>query len=470
MRKFSILFFLVTVTLLTKGSTIIKCENIGYAGKKLQFFRFSDPISKDTEIVFSLNFDAAGKCQATINKLVSDYVFCDFGIYRGMFFLEPNETVELLLPPFRGKSFADKKNPYFSPVEFWIKTKNSSQITNHISNFTKLFNQLIDKHFNELYFRRSEAIYDTIANTLEKEFGAIQSEDFLFHKKMKLKMVEVEAFREKPEQFASLFSSIDPRFWLNKSFIDLFEKAFANQLSFEAKSVKGAELRSAVNRANISYLRDFVKGKYSVSGEITDLVLLKLLHDAFYSGDFSKSAIQKMAGYSIFTTNSNEIIRQAAVHISANFSHLQKGTLAPVICLENLEGTRVCTDEDKQKFKYIVFADTEMMVCREHLKYLKPIKSRFRKYLDIYIVLRETEETAIKKFLTDNEIVGVKLIDKNSIYISKYKVKSFPQCFLLNEKHLVQFKEAKAPLDGFEQQFGKFLQNELFMRQRNRAK
>jgi hypothetical protein len=60
-------------------------------------------------------------------------------------------------------------------------------------------------------------------------------------------------------------------------------------------------------------------------------------------------------------------------------------------------------------------------------------------------------------------------VDEYGEFIEKYKVKSFPTCFLLNENHEVVFQQAKAPLDGFEQQFGTFLRQELFERQRNQS-
>ncbi|NOR75769.1 MAG: redoxin domain-containing protein [Draconibacterium sp.] len=438
-----------------------------YAGKKLDFFQYSDPITKDIEFVFSLEFDENGKCNTIVNNRVIKYVFCDFGIYRGMLFLEPNKTLKLQLPPVHEKSFSDSKNPYFSPVGFWFKTENSADLNNQISDFTHQFNRLTNKFFNELYFRQSKEIYDSVVFLLDKEFVDIKSETFSFHKKMNLKMVETEAFRQKPEQFAKLFTGIKPEYWLNLSFIDLFEKTFNDQLSFAAKSVNGEELRVAVNSGDILYLQNFVKFRYNISGEIVELVILKLLHDAFYSNYFSKNTIIKMVEYKLFANSSNKIIQRSAINIVTKFKHLQKGTNAPVICLNNLQGEQICTNKTTDKFKYIIFADTEMIVCKEHLKYLLNIEKRFNKHLEIFVVLRKTEKLAMKKFIAENKIVGVKLIDENNKFIASYKVKSFPQCFLLNEKHEVQFVYTKAPLDGFEQQFGKFLQNELFMRQRN---
>ncbi|MCF6331699.1 MAG: redoxin domain-containing protein [Draconibacterium sp.] len=470
MYKLFVLFLLISGTYFSEGSTTIQCENLEYADRKLDFFQYSDPIAKESEFVFSLEFDKNGKCTSSTDNKTTNFVFCDFGIYRGMLFLEPGKTIKIQLPPLREKSFADKKNPYFSPVAFWFTSENSKQLNNKISAFSQKLNSLTDKYFNQLYFRQSKEIYDSLVFLLDKEFSGIQSEAFIFHKKMKLKTIETEVFRQKPEQFSSLFSDVAQQFWLFPAFLELFDNAFNGQLSFEAKSVKGEKIRAAVNHSNITFLKEFVKNKYKISGEIVDLVILKLLHDAFYSGYFSKNSILKMVGSELFTNNSNKLIQKSALLITAKLTFLQKGTVAPPICLNTVEGGQFCTNQTSDKFKYIVFADTEMIVCREQLKYLVKIEQRFQKYLDIFIVLRKTDPVEMKKFLSENNIAGIKLIDENNEFSKKYKVKSFPQCYLLDENHKVEFVSAKAPLDGFEQQFGNFLQHKLFERQRNQTR
>lgn len=467
MRKLSVLFLLILLNFIAESSTIIRCVNINYAGEKLDFLQYVDPITKEAEFLFSLEFDEKGESSAVVNNKDTKYAFCDFGVYRGMLFLVPGESIDLRLPPLREKSFADQKNPYFSPVAFWFKTVKAEQLNNYISDFTQQFNQLTDKYFNQIYFRQSKEIYDSVVFLLDKKFKDIKSETFSFHKEMKLKKVEAEAFRQKTEQFSSLFSEVPEKFWMYPAFIDLFDKAYNGQLSFEVKSVSGKPIRDAVNKTDILVLQNFVKNKYNISGDILDLVVLKLLHDAFYSGDFSKNSINRMVQSESFKNHSNKLIRQAAVRVSTKFLHLQMGTEAPVICLKSLEGKMNCTNKNDDKFKYIVFADTEMIVCKEHLKYLSNINQRFEKHLEIFVVLRKTNEVKMEEFFIENKIIGIILIDENNDFISKYKVKSFPQCFLLNEKHNVQFVSTKAPLEGFEQQFGSFIQQELFQRQRN---
>ena len=65
--------------------------------------------------------------------MIGSGFFCDFGIYQGRLFLEPGQNIKLKLPPLREKSFADKKNPYFSPVAFWFATDDKTQLNNQIS-------------------------------------------------------------------------------------------------------------------------------------------------------------------------------------------------------------------------------------------------------------------------------------------------------------------------------------------------
>ena len=470
MRVLFPLFFLIFFSSVSYASVSIHCDNLKYAGKKLEFHSFSDPISSADKIVFTLDFDKDGKCISIFETKTIQFVFCDFGIYRGLLFIEPNQKIILQLPPVREKTFADQKNPYFEPISFWFSTENKQQLNNQISDFTNRLNQLTDKYFDQLYFRQSKQIYDSVVYFIDKEFGTIKSESFLFHKKFSLKMVEVDAFRLKPEDYSALFSGVKQQFWLFPAFTDLFEKTFTGQLSFAAKSVKGDEIRKAVNQGNIPILIEHSKTKYKIEGEMAELALLKMLHDAFYSGDFSKSSIQQMVKSTRFTKHQNKIIGESAINISEKITHLQPESAAPPICLNNLEGQKICTNLNSGKYKYIIFADTEMAICREHLKYLPVIQQKYAKNLEIFIVLRNTDASQIKKFLSEYEVPGINLVDENSKFINLYKVKSFPQCFLLDQNHKVKFTATKAPLDGFEQQFGAFIQQELFERQRNQSK
>lgn len=466
--RISLLFIFLLLSNLPGFSTVVRCSDPGYAGKQLAFYKPADPISGENTLCFKLNFDDTGNAKTEIKITQTLYSFCDFGIYRGMLYVEPGKSIDLKLPPFREKSFANQKNPYFTPVNFWFITETQDQLTDKTSKYEQKLNFLTDKHFNDLYFKQSKTTWDTVITQLNNEFPETSSKSFAYHKAIKKQLIEADIFRLRPEDYSAIFADAKPEYWTYQSFIELFEKTFDNQLSFTAKAIKGKEVNQAVISENTSTLLDFVKTKYKVSGEIGELVLLKLLHDGYYSGDFPRQTIKNMVSSNLFTNNSNAVIKEAANNINTKFSFLEKGSQAPVICLKNLNGEEVCTNS--AKFKYIVFADAETAVCREHLKYLSRIDELFNKHLKIYVVLRETAPKQIQAFFTENPVHAEKMIDTDANFAKQYKIKSYPQCFLFDEKHRVVFTDTKPPLDGFEQQFGTWLRNELFMRQRNQAR
>ncbi|HYQ58820.1 MAG TPA: redoxin family protein, partial [Draconibacterium sp.] len=221
---------------------------------------------------------------------------------------------------------------------------------------------------------------------------------------------------------------------------------------------------------NIKSLLEFIHEKYQLSGKMADLVLLKMLHDGFYSNEFPKKTIKNMIADKHFTSNQEIKIREAANNITEKVSFLENGSLAPTICLNDINESKQCTNNNEEKFKYIVFADVETVICQEHLKYLSRVNELFSKNLDIFVVLRNTDRSGIDSFFNENKVPATILIDSENKTIAAYKIRSFPQCLLLNEKHQVVFDDAKAPLNGFEQQFGTWLRNELFMRQRNQVR
>ncbi len=468
--RFFFLIMLLASTSIIGNATIISCSNTEYANEKLSFYTYADPVSNTNNLLFTLQFDNSGNAKATIDAKYPVFTFSEFGIYRGLLLLEPGKTIELKLPPLKKKAFADEKNPYFTPVSFWFFSNSGEELNDKISRFEQKLNELTDKDFNALYFQQSKTAYNKLTAGINEAFPPSNAESFELHKKLRLKLIEADIFRMNPEDYADIFQDIPTKFWEHQSFKTLFDKTFDKQLSFWAKAIGGRKVSEAVAAEDIDALLDFINEKYELSGKMADLILLKMLHDGFYSKEFSEKAIKNMIADKHFTNHQEIKIRETAFNIITKITFLETGSEAPAICLSKLNGEKLCTNNKQEKFKYIVFADVETVICQEHLKYLSRVNELFNKHLDIFVVLRNTDRSGINGFFSENDVPATILIDSENEAIAEYKIRSFPQCFLLNEKHQVVFDDAKAPLNGFEQQFGTWLRNELFMRQRNQGK
>ncbi|QGY43255.1 redoxin domain-containing protein [Maribellus comscasis] len=472
MNKLSVLTIILLLFGKAAFSTVLEGQNREYAGKRIAFYTYSDPIAKNELELFSIKFGSDGHFRTEIQLTKTTFVFCYFGIYRGEFFLEPDKTIQPVFPPYREKSFADQKNPFFEPVLFWFKQKDSQGLNQNILDFEARFGQLTnsEKYFNRLYFKQSREVYDSIVFILNNDFPKSNNSVFENHKKLKIKFLESEVFRQNPEDGSAILSTVPPDYWQHPAFISYFERIFTNRLSFDAKSKDGDKIKNAIARLDADYLTGFVKNKYNLTGQVIQLATLKMLYDAFYSGEFPRSAIIQLLESEQWKKNSSEIIITYTKNVIEKLTFLLPGVKAPVICLKDINGHHKCSDDNKDKFKYLIFADAEMIVCQEHLKYLAKIEEQFQQHLEIIPVMRKTDIIEMKMFLDKNQIPGKQLVDETGEFIRKYKIKAFPSCFLLDENHKIVFENTKAPLDGFEQQFGSFLQQELFKRQRNQTR
>lgn len=458
------------ISFLQVNSTEITGRNKEYAGKSISFYKYTDPVTLEKEPVFTIDLDALGYFKTTANIDKTIFTFSEFGIYRGNLFLEPGQNIELLLPPRREKSFAEEKNPYFSPIEFWFATRQGTLLNDKISALDNLLNKLTDKHFNQLYYNRSRSAFDSVQVNLQKQLPDAESKTYQQHKNRRLKSIEADALRLNAESITPELLNSSSSEWTHPSFIQLFEKAFAGKLSYEVKVSGENALPKAISKGDIHVLHNFAEQTYGTKGALTALALLKMLHDGYYSGEFNRERILTLLNHTYFTANSNREIPVITKNILQKLMHLRKGSQAPEICLKNINGHRTCTSEDNDKYKYLLFADTEMKVVREQLKYLNRVNELFNQHLEIYVILQKSDLIEMKKFLIEENIPGIHLVDENNTYTDQYRIKSFPTALLLNSKHEVVFEEARAPLDGFEQQFGTFLRNELFMQQRNQSR
>jgi peroxiredoxin len=463
-----LLAIILTIILnIPASATIIRGQNKKYAGKELTFYKYSDPVSREKIYILSLKVDGEGNFMAETDITNSTCLYCDFGIYRGMLILEPKKTIDLLLPPLREKSFTEMKNPYFEPVEFWFITSTGDHLNDRISEYDVELNKLTDINLTELYLNQSKDTFDSLAFNLNNFFDYGSSAILKVHNELKLKSVEYDVFRLSPAKVSETFNSVNPAYWELPAFTEFFDKTFANRLSLELGVVNNKDIKQAAFNANTKFFINLTESKYLLREPASCLALLKMFHDAFYSGDVPEQAIIKMISSGFFSKNKDNRIRTVSANILKKLKYLSPGTAAPVICLKNTDGERICSDKKTDKYKYLVFADTEMIICREQLKYLQKIEESFSKHMEIIIVIKKSDLIEMKIFLDRHKIPGIHMIDENNEFSQVYRIKSFPQCFLLDQKHQIVLKQTKAPLDGFEQQFAALLQKKLSEERKN---
>ena len=456
MRKsFFLVFLFMTLFVRTEAIRIVGSAP-DYAGQRLEFFTVADPVSKTPVPFFEVTIDGRGNF--TIEKQITQntYCFADVGVYRGRMVLVPGKDVRITLPPLREKSFEESKNPYFNPVDIWLKVNegNKKELTNLIARYDARFYQLTDTYFNQLYYRQMKNYLDTVRIRLEREFEKEEEPGYQTHRHLRMKSLEADLLRTGREKVAGSLQQLTPQEWTQPAFSDFLNRLFVNTLSTESKSAVGTRMKMWVARENLAELSQWTQDFTATEGSLSDLILLKMLHDAFYSGEFSSSAILRMVQSPWFSQNKEPRIREMAASVQKKLAFLQTGTPAPEICLPSSTGTIWCSGRNTKPFLYLLFADLEIPVCREQVRYLKTMAEKTGSKVEFLIVLSPSQKVNNTEFMSSNQIPGIMVTDTPNRKTGKeYKVRSYPSAFLLDGQHRVVLAPARTPLDGFEFQY-----------------
>lgn len=446
---------LLVISALSVKGVKVEGNEPAYRGRLIRFYTLTDPVTKNEKPLFTFTPDSRGFFETEVKVDEITWCFSDIGIYRLMLFITPGVNIRIKLPVLREKSFEESKNPYFEPVQAWVVTENgpADELTNLVARFDKKYYQLIDKYFNQLYYRQLNNYIDTIKKESERDFSAFKSQGFLLHKQLRMKLLEAGIMHGGREKTAGSLKEVRPGFWNHPSFSEFINNLFVNTLGTESKSISGPKIKQWIYRENLPELVKWTETLTGTKPPLTDLILLKMLHDAWYSGEFSKTAVQHLAGSDFFKNNKEPEIRAIAREVELKFNFLRVGSMAPEICLPLTTSGKFCSSSNTKPFLYILFTDPEIPVCQEHLKYLKTMAEKTGQGLQILIVSKESKKIGLAGFISANQIPGIVVTDSGDETARLYKIRSYPSAFLLDRNHKVVLAPAKTPLDGFEFQF-----------------
>ena len=455
-QKFiALLFLLISASYLRAQTSTIKGIAPDYAGMELPVFTFSDFISEEKTELGKIHFQADGTFSVAISLPTTTVCFTEFDIYQAMIYVEPGKTYEIQFPPRQVQSEAQKRNPFFKlqPVWFRIVNQSDDDINLKIKNFETEFRVLEDKHFYDIYEKHSKASVETVRVELQKKFPKSENKFFEAHKKYRMGNLEFALNQGKsPDFIATYFGKVSPMLTL-PAYTDLFQQMFSNYFSFLGNSVHDQKITGLVNSGEVQVLENYLTEKNSWNTDFCQLLILKSLKDAYFSGQFSKQAIIR-AFSQVEKTNWNDRNKRIARNVLKDITYLTVGSKAPKIEVQQINGKKLTLDEFRGKFVYLHFTDLQNPICRQHMDALKPIADQFRENLVVvFLTEGKTPDAEARKwtgiFATSDETC------KNA-----YKVKTFPTSYLVNRKGKFAESPALNPLNGFASQLRKILEKD----------
>ncbi|HKJ41039.1 MAG TPA: redoxin domain-containing protein [Sunxiuqinia sp.] len=469
-----LLLFLLVVLLLpftSNGNEVVTLKGNApdYSGYHISFYRLADAISGNKEVVGTINIDSDGNFNSHFNISEITYCFAEFDAYHASIYLTPGANYQLAFPPVKKVPEAQKRSQFFKPdeISFELKGNSNSDINQLIKSFEVAYMKEESRYFNQIYRLHSEAAVDSLQLHLRKQFPKTNNSYFENYKFYRLASAEFALNQGHSENFVkTYFIDHKPNLKI-PTCTKLFHQLFTNYFTFEGNSLHGKAFKILVGRAELDGLQNYFTKTKGWNANLSRLVILQSINDAYYQGEFPKSSLLRLLD-KITASNWPSLEKTIASRVKEKLTYLQVGSQAPDITMTDFSGNKHRLSDFEDKYIYLTFTRVSNPICRQHLDQLKKMGPSVLNQLHVINLIMPEEADKKQRVIQQNwpgkfYIVSDKAADK-------YRVMNFPLAYLIDKNGKLVYSPAPNPLDGFERRFIGLLKQKRLDRLRNQSK
>jgi hypothetical protein len=437
----------------------------GYGQKTIELNTLHDFISEEKIRLGTIRFNTDETFKLEVDITETTLCFADFDGYHGMIYLEPGHSYEIVFPPKHELSESQKRNPFFKsePVWFGIRNADKSELNFRIQQFEQAYTTYENKYFDRIFVNQAKSLVDTVKLKLDSEFPKTNDAFFEAHKLFRLANLDFALSQGKSARFMETYFSSQKPFYNLAAYTTIFNQVFQNYFDVLINQSNNQEIKKLILSANIHQLDVYFQEKLKFNPSLSHLILLRSLHDGYYSKQFSKSLALKMLDQVKGGEWSN-LEQETAKLIRSKLTYMASGTLPPAINLKNLSGQKISLSDFPGTYIYLHFTDPKNSICRQHLDALKTIDGHYKGKLVIINVVPKGSQ--IKP---ENGWAGI-FTTSDSNLEETFKVKTFPNSFLIGKDGRLLLSPAPNPIDGLDRQLGQIIKSDYFREQQKSGK
>jgi peroxiredoxin len=453
------------------GSVTLKGKAVQYAGLELTIQYVSNFITGETEKPGVMKVDDNGSFNVSLDIDEVTLAFMDMGTVRGYLFLEPGTTYEVVMPPYTPQKESDILNPYFKREELvlGIANKEAQKLNRKITEFDDEFNYLFTKNAYRLLGGSGLKTTREITAQLDSIFPSDDTSGFFYeYKKYRFAKLYILSLRRQKARVINDFFSNSPVLYNNPAYTESFLLMFKNFLDAYLSQKRGEELRQVFIKGAPFDTLSLILGNDTLyrNREFREVVLLKGLFDAFYSGKFNKDKINgliKQAG----EKGASEKVRKMAAGIYKKVNHLRIGSKAPALKVYTLKGKERSLSSYKGRFVYLNFANIENHSCRKDFQLLDALSKRMKRELTVVTVVTNNDPEKITEYIKKNKYQWDFLYSPDIMdVLAEYDITGLPVYFLIDPDGNLSLSPAPSPEENFTARFYEALKNYRYKKAR----
>jgi cytochrome oxidase Cu insertion factor (SCO1/SenC/PrrC family) len=408
----------------------------------------------EKQVIKSVVVDSNGYFEISYEQKETFEIYVETGRYKGILITEPGNEYNIKLPPYETVPEIESRSPYFKRKQYWLglPDKTESELNFHVRSFIKAYNIKLKDNFAAIYKKASKDAVETIKLELNKEYP---DSDNIFFNSIKLYcFAELELLVSKNmiDDVLNKYFSKSPILSNNPKYQEIFRSISENFLSKKAGSIKGNEIYSLIKQGQFTELATFFS-KLGYNKNFAEMIVLKGLHDGYYSNFFPKGGITRALKEAKSKASTAES-RLLAEKISKKITHLTSGKSAPPIVLTDANGEEVTLKSFGNKYIYLNFIYTDSRDCQYELNIIKNIQQRYHEVLEIVTISLDKDFDVSKNYWKNNNFTW-KLLDgsKDKDIADSYSVKSTPSFYLISPEGTLLLSPAPSVSKGFDAAF-----------------
>jgi hypothetical protein len=430
-----------------------------YAGEELEFFYYRERIYDTYETLASIIPDSSGLFSVSFSLDKTQCVYCQTPLYSAYIFAEPGNSYRISLPPLPEKEDENLKNPFFIPPLWHMvpdvdPATSSRELNAEIYEFNKQYDPFLDKQIL-LYYNsgKSTEKLDSFRVANSNFLSGETNETLKTYCTYKMACLGFTVSQFNHNELYEQFLKDKPVHENVSSWWEFFNLYYDRYFSSLSAKNEYSQIYTLIGSGNYSGLNQVLKNDPALQNDrIREWVILKELRNAYYENGLPLKTVISLCD-SLSERSSDNLSISISGTLKKEASSLLPGNIPPYAEVSDFDGNRLEISSLQGKYSYIGFCSLDNLECLQEFEYLKYFFYKHGKYLEIIIILPESEKNRIPSFSDENSIPWKFWYspDKSKI-LKDYKVRSYPVFYLLDREGKLIMSPATLPSVGFERQ------------------
>ena len=471
--------FIVIICLISIGINAqqvkIKGNAKSYAGDSLFWSSYEDQVTFEEKELAKCKVLPNGDFNFVINTKETVLSFIHLNVFKGILFIEPGKTYEIVLPKKVNRLPEDELNPFFEKTEFYVRALNTdeNELNKQIKHFDKTFDKYLSNYFQQFKGKLNKKIADSIIDATNKELPNTKNIFFNNYKKYNYASLRLMAYERNKEKLIKKYFYNKPVLYQNPAYMDMFNQLFTNYLSYFSKTKEGKAIPYfLIKLKNLEKIKGAMDSVEVLSNDtLQELIITKSLFDNFYKDDFPDESIIQMLD-SIMICASTIENKTIATNIYKKVTNLRVGYLSPDFQLPNVNRQLKSLAQFRNKFVYLNFINPKSYTTMQELEVLKTMHEKKYELFEIVSICVCDNIEEMKSLVEKNEYKWTFLFYAgNNKLLKNYNVKVYPTYYLINPESKLSMSPAFPPSEpSFEARYFKTLKAWKIELERRKAK